>query len=898
MAAERATIDELRRVIRTTPVIDNHAHNLLRLEQLKREGFLSATSEATGSALHDHATALPHLRALRQLRELYGLSRDADWEAVLSKRQELLDHDSNGLIRKCLAGTQTILIDDGLIGDFHPYDWHDQFVASPCKRIARIEAIASEILYGLHKAEKLPIGVAIADEEACSLAWVAFITAFEEAIVAYLEDDAVVGFKSVICYRTGLDIEFGSDLEVSETALRSFSRHFLPRCVENKFRVETKGMNDALVISVCKLLQASFQQNGFAKPLQFHTGLGDNDISLLDSNPAVMQDFVKVYSEVPIVLLHSSYPYTREAGYLATVYKNVFLDLGEVFPQVSRDGQEQIIRQALEITPTSKLLWSTDAHHFPETYYLGNVQGRAMFEKVFCEYVEQGDLSADEAVAAVKRILFENSNDLYQLGLKVSNGMGDESAAAGVEDSIANNTEMVQKMGALPIPSPLRTRQSFTDSHNVQYVFVQWLDYMAQLRSRWFPMKSFNKLINGDGRFSISRGNLGTTPNDHMSAACDPVGSIYVEPDLTSLRSMQDTGAVKNAATVMASFTDDKGEPLVLCPRATLQSVVQKLRTQHNVDLLVGFEIEITFCRRNGSQDHGVSFSPLDINHAWGTFSDEQYAQSLELITSTVQALAQIGIEVDQFHSEAGAGQYEFVLPPLPPIKAVDTLIQTKQCIQQIAALHGHRATCHPMPFPGIGTAAHAHISLNSDHIPPAELKASSESFAAAILQHLPAICALTMPQPVSYNRVADDSWTGGTWVAWGTNNRETPLRRVTDTRWEIRCLDGFANMYLVLSALLSAGLSGIASDLQLPLQDCTVNPTKLSENQKQDLGIVRRLPRSLDEALGALEEDEEFRSLLGSEVAMNWIAVEKATVEILAGMSEDQQRGWLMERY
>ncbi|PIA97791.1 Protein fluG [Cercospora beticola] len=842
MAVQHASIEELRRMIRTHPVIDNHAHNLLRLEQLKQEDFLSATSEATG--------------------------------------------------------TQIILIDDGLIGDFHPYDWHDQFVASPCKRIVRIEAIASEILHGLHKAEKLPVGIAIADEEACSLAWIAFITAFEEAIVAYLEDDAVVGFKSVICYRTGLDIEFGSDLEVSETALRSFMRHYLPRCVENKFRVETKGMNDALVISTCKLLQASSRQNGVAKPLQFHTGFGDNDISLLDSNPAVMQDFIKVYPEVPIVLLHSSYPYTRDAGYLATVYKNVFLDLGEVFPQVSRDGQEQIIRQALEITPTSKLLWSTDAHHFPETYYLGNVQGRAALEKVFCEYVEQGDLSVHEAVGAAKRILFENSNSLYQLGLTLPNEANSKPLDVQTDQGAANTTTTAQQMSTLSAQSLLQTILPVVHDHNVQYVFVQWLDYMAQLRSRWLPIKSFNKLLNGDGRFSISRGNLGTTPNDHMSSARDPVGSIYVEPDLTSFRLMQDVGPIKNAATVMASFTDETGEPLVLCPRARLTRLVQELKDNYSVELLIGFEIEITFCRREVTQGDEVSFSPLDTNHAWGTFSDEQYAKSLELITSIVGALANIGVEIEQFHSEAGAGQYEFILPPLPPIEAVDTLIQAKQCIQQTAALHGHRATCHSNAFPGIGTAAHAHISLNSNTLSSAELKASSESFAAAILQHLPAICALTMPQSVSYNRVADDSWTGGTWVAWGTNNRETPLRRVNDTRWEVRCLDGFANMYLALSALLSAGLYGMESESRLELQDCKVNPTKLSEDEKKNLGIIQRLPRSLEEALAAMEADEEFQGLLGREVAMNWLAVEKATMEMLAEMPEAQRRIWLMERY
>lgn len=85
---------------------------------------------------------------------------------------------------------------------------------------------------------------------------------------------------------------------------------------------------------------------------------------------------------VPFVLLHSAYPYTREAGYLATVYKHVYLDVGEVFPMVSRDGQKTILRQALELTPGSKLLYSTDGHWFPETFWLANKQFRDVWLEV------------------------------------------------------------------------------------------------------------------------------------------------------------------------------------------------------------------------------------------------------------------------------------------------------------------------------------------------------------------------------------------------------------------------------------------------------------------------------------------------------------------------------------
>ena len=64
--------------------------------------------------------------------------------------------------------------------------------------------------------------------------------------------------------------------------------------------------------------------------VQFHTGLGDNDLRLLRSSPSHLQPIIEAYPQTMFVLLHSSYPYTREAGYLTAAYPNVFLDFGEV----------------------------------------------------------------------------------------------------------------------------------------------------------------------------------------------------------------------------------------------------------------------------------------------------------------------------------------------------------------------------------------------------------------------------------------------------------------------------------------------------------------------------------------------------------------------------------------
>lgn len=79
--------------------------------------------------MRDTPTTLAHLRAAKQLRKLYELPVEVDWNAILEARNHLLHEDPEGLTRKCLQGTQTILIDDGLgsADDFEPYQWHNQY---------------------------------------------------------------------------------------------------------------------------------------------------------------------------------------------------------------------------------------------------------------------------------------------------------------------------------------------------------------------------------------------------------------------------------------------------------------------------------------------------------------------------------------------------------------------------------------------------------------------------------------------------------------------------------------------------------------------------------------------------------------------------------------------------
>ena len=198
--------------------------------------------------------------------------------------------------------------------------------------------------------------------------------------MASAKDPSVAGFKSVVCYRTGLDVSAVPDPAAEAAALL---RVGIYKQLQSNvpLRLADKPLND-LVVRTTLEVAAEYNKPGMVPflfpsdsvkcpflvrlltftPLavQFHTGLGDADITLTRASPAHLQPLIAANPRTTFVLLHASYPYMREGGYLTAVYKNVYFDIGEVFPAVSRSGQEALIRQVLELAPTNKIMWSSE----------------------------------------------------------------------------------------------------------------------------------------------------------------------------------------------------------------------------------------------------------------------------------------------------------------------------------------------------------------------------------------------------------------------------------------------------------------------------------------------------------------------------------------------------------
>jgi predicted TIM-barrel fold metal-dependent hydrolase len=112
------------------------------------------------------------------------------------------------------------------------------------------------------------------------------------------------------------------------------------------------------------------------------------------------------------VLLHASYPYVRELGYLAAIYPHVYADFGLANPHLAA-GIPAVLRELLGLAPASKIVYSSDASAIPELFWLGARWGRWALRVVLEELVHLGALTMDEAWASARQILGANAARVY-----------------------------------------------------------------------------------------------------------------------------------------------------------------------------------------------------------------------------------------------------------------------------------------------------------------------------------------------------------------------------------------------------------------------------------------------------------------------------------------------------
>lgn len=222
-----------------------------------------------------------------------------------------------------------------------------------------------------------------------------YVDAFRELLVCRTQ--SAVATKSILAYRSGFDIDLSvpSDREVAAAAQRFRDDGGLRVTDPVLLRF---GVHEALRLG---------------KPLQIHVGLGDRDCDLHRTNPMLLLDFLRRSGDVPIVLLHC-YPYEREAGYLASAFNNVHLDIGLSVNHLGARAAE-FIGRTLELAPFRKIAYSSDGVGAPELHYLGARLWRDGVTEVLAGFVDRDQWSLDDACRVAGLIGRENAIRVYGL---------------------------------------------------------------------------------------------------------------------------------------------------------------------------------------------------------------------------------------------------------------------------------------------------------------------------------------------------------------------------------------------------------------------------------------------------------------------------------------------------
>ncbi|MFH8769349.1 amidohydrolase family protein [Streptomyces sp. NPDC017958] len=368
----------LHEVLAALPLVDHHCHGAVTAD-VTPEQFESLITEGEawpGSSTFDSPVGVAVRRHCAPLLDLPRHAPPADY---LARRAELGWREVN---RRFLtaAGAEVFCVDTGYAP--HP-------VTSPAELAEAAGAAAHEVV----RLEQVAEAVAARGVEAGAYAAV-FPAAAEEAV----RRPGVVAVKSVAAYRTGFALapERPTEAEVTEAARR--------------WLADGGRLTDPVLVR--HLLWTAVD---LGLPLQLHTGFGDADLRLHRADPALLTDWLHLTAgTIPVLLLHC-WPFHRQAAYLATVFEQVYLDVGLALHYTGPARSRAVLEEALEITPFRKLLYSSDAYGVAEFHHLGALSFRHGLAGMLQSRVDADELSLPDALRIAAWTGRDNARRLYGL---------------------------------------------------------------------------------------------------------------------------------------------------------------------------------------------------------------------------------------------------------------------------------------------------------------------------------------------------------------------------------------------------------------------------------------------------------------------------------------------------
>ncbi len=365
------------------PVVDNHLHPYVISHDQKRyaplNSFLGMPGEDDATLAHRDAM-LYQRWATRQLAAF--LDCETDPESVAAARANQSDERAwaERLFRD--QNIEALVVDTG-----YP---------QPPLDMTGFGAITPAEILTIYRIE--PPIKALLDE---GVAWDEFVRRFDEGVVRAIREEGFLGLKSIIAYRTGLEIDIAHESDAA-------GKFGLKQALANPDDMTaSKALRDHLLLRALRLAV------DLSVPFQIHTGIGDRDIVLERCNPALLNPVLKrePYRDAKVILIHT-YPYVAEASWMAAALPHVWMDLSEGVP-FALAAVDRIFATALELAPVNRILYGSDAFAGPEQIWLGAKIAKAALARVFTDLLGKDLVTEDEARDAARAILAGNARVLY-----------------------------------------------------------------------------------------------------------------------------------------------------------------------------------------------------------------------------------------------------------------------------------------------------------------------------------------------------------------------------------------------------------------------------------------------------------------------------------------------------
>jgi glutamine synthetase len=286
--------------------------------------------------------------------------------------------------------------------------------------------------------------------------------------------------------------------------------------------------------------------------------------------------------------------------------------------------------------------------------------------------------------------------------------------------------------------------------------------------------------------------------------------------------------------------------------------------------------------------------------HGGPAYSPHAILQVDELVGDLLRDFATNDLEIGQLHAEYGLAQMEVSLAATDPVSAADDQLLARQTIHAAARANGLRVSFAPLiTSGGVGQGWHLHSSVARDgrnllRPDPTHPAGEGASWIAGLLRELPAITAITTPSVPSQIRLRP-GYFAGAYTFWGVENREATLRYVPGgsllgpeaANVELKACDASANPYLALTAVIAAGLAGVAEGLALgePIGE---DPGGWAEERREQAG-VRALPHDLAAQEAALLAPGPVAAALGPERIGAFLAARRSDAAWAADRDLDE---------